>query len=171
MVVAGRAAEPFPAGERNDPILEELVGRSILAVILGYLAMAVFVIVSLTVAFLVLGVSRVYQEGSWEVSTTWITASIVLGFAAAVIGGQVCARIAPRPKPLFVLIGIVIVAGLAMAPGNVGHEDPGPRGEEVSVTEVMANSRQPDWVDWLNPSIGAIGLFRGGARARRAQRA
>ena len=50
-----------------------------------------------------------------DVTGVWIALTIVLTAIAAVVGGCICARIAPRPGPLYVLIGLVLVLGLAMA--------------------------------------------------------
>ena len=51
---------------------------------------------------------------------------------------------------------------------NSAKDDPGPRGEDVSLMEAAAKSKQPGWLAWLNPVAGAIGLFVVGGRARRA---
>ena len=48
------------------------MGRSILAVIVGYIATIILVTVGLAVAFIAMGVDRTYQPGTYEVSTAWV---------------------------------------------------------------------------------------------------
>ncbi len=145
------------------------MGRSILAVIVGYLAMAIFVMVTFIAAYFVLKADGAFQAGSYEPSGTWIAASLVLGSIAAVLGGFVCMRIAPRTGPLYSLATLVLVLGLATAPLSSGRDDPGPRTGDVGNFEAMQNARQPTWMLIANPIIGAVGVLLGGRRGARAK--
>lgn len=66
------------------------MGRKVLAVILGYLTMAVIVMVGLTVAYLVLGPAKTFEAGSYQVTTTWLVVWVAASVVAAVGGGFVC---------------------------------------------------------------------------------
>jgi uncharacterized membrane protein YeaQ/YmgE (transglycosylase-associated protein family) len=68
--------------------------RKILAVVGGYVVMAVFVFVTFTLTYLTLGTEGSFQPNSFEVSGLWIVASIVLGFIGAVLGGLISITIA-----------------------------------------------------------------------------
>ncbi len=102
-------------------------------------------------------------------SGTWIAVTFVLGLIAAVLGGFVCARIAPRPRPLYALIGLVVVLGLIGAVGTMFAEDPGPRSGDLDNLEAMMSAVTPLWVAFVNPVIGVIGVLLGGRRATRGQ--
>ncbi len=89
--------------------------RSLGGVVLGYLMMAAFVILSFFFALRIMGADLVFRPGVFEVSGLWIITSIVLGLIGAVLGGYVCATVARNvgaPKKLAV---VVIVVGVVLA--------------------------------------------------------
>lgn len=146
------------------------MGRAILAVVLGYLTMAVIVFVCFSVAYQVLGADGSFEEGRFASSMAWNAMSIVVGLVAAWFGGMICARVAPRPRPLYALIILVLVFG-ALSAFMAMNEDkiPGSRSGDVGQFEAMTKAVMPVWISFLNPIIGAIGLFIGGSRARRGK--
>ncbi len=77
--------------------------RSVGAVIVGYLVMGIFVMITMTLAWKLTGPSFAYQEGSTHVTGGWVALSLALGVPAAVFGGWVCRAIALRSKPVTVL--------------------------------------------------------------------
>jgi hypothetical protein len=139
--------------------------RTIGAVVVGYLVMFVFVFVSFTIAFLVMGTEGAFKGGSYDVSTLWIVVSFVLGFIAALLGGQVCAMIAKSPNAPWALAVVLLLLGLAMAWPTLAPPDDGQpttRGAEVTSMEAMQRAKQPPAVAFVNPFIGAIGVLLGG---------
>ncbi len=121
------------------------MGRSILAVIAGYLTMAVLVMVTLSVAFIAIGADRAYKPDSFEVSNLWLVIWGISGLVSAKIGGFVCRRIAGRVGPVFGLVGLVVVLG-------DGVSFPWPR-------------QTGDWfalASGLCWSFASVRLFRGG---------
>lgn len=142
------------------------MGRAILGVILGYVTMAVFVVVVFSAAFIVLGPDGAFREGAYTPSATWIVLSIVLSFVAALLGGIVCARIAPRPGPLRFLVGLVVVLGIVSAVAELAEDrEPQVREADVSTFEAASKAEQPLWVSLLNPVIGVAGVLVGGRGA------
>ncbi len=142
--------------------------RSILAVVTGYVAAVVLVLVSFVGAYQLLGTDGVLRPGSYEPSGTWLLISIVFGLVAAVVAGLVCAAIAKSQGPVLALAGVMLVLGLILAV-PVLTSDPGPatRDESVSDLEALQNARQPGWAALLNPVLGAAGVLLGG-RLKRA---
>ena len=139
--------------------------RNILAAIAGYIAMAAVLFVLFSILWLMLGPSRGFQPGSWEVSGGWALGSLVLGFAAAYIAGRVCARMGHDARAATMLIAIVIVLGVVRALMPV--EMPlGPRPDDLSMMEATEGARHPVWFDWLNPLIGAAGVWLGSRKLR-----
>ena len=144
--------------------------RNILAAIVGYVAMAAVQFALFSLLWLTVGPSRAFEPGSWEVSGGWVLVQVVLGLVGAYIGGQVCAWVAHDAKGATILIGLVIVLGVVnalMAPEMAA----GPRPDDVSMMEATAGARQPAWYLWINPLIGAVGVWFGTRKLRAAPRA
>ena len=139
--------------------------RNILAAIVGYVAMAALLFVLFSLLWLTVGPSRAFEPGSWEVPVGWAVMQLVLGLVGAYVGGQVCARVAHDARGATILIGLVIVMGVVNA--LISPEmAAGPRPDEVSMMEATAGARQPGWFLWLNPVIGAVGVWFGTGRLR-----
>lgn len=148
------------------------MARAIGSVVLGYLVMFVTVFATLSIAYLLAGTEGAFMPGSYEVSTLWIVLSMILSFAAAVLGGFVCATVAKASTPPKVLAGIVLFLGLALAVPTLRRSDleSTPRTESVGNIEAMQNARQPAWIALLNPLIGAAGVLVGMQRRKSGTR-
>lgn len=152
------------------------MGRNILAVFLGYLAMALFVMATLSLVYAAMGASFAFRAGTLEVSLGWLTASILFSTASALLGGWVAARVSPHPTgmPVKVLAAVVFALGLALAMMQVAAPEP----PAEKVTEMIAKiesgelanfeaggvARQPTWYTFLLPVIGAVGVLMGGRK-------
>lgn len=138
--------------------------RKILGVILGYIVMAVFIFMTFSGFYLAIGADGAYNPGTYDVSILWISVSSVLGLVAAIIGGYICAKIAGDRRTAIILAGIVL--GLGIALGIMQAMAPVPPEEvrtgDVSNFDAMQKSRQPVWLAFLNPLIGAVGIYIGG---------
>ena len=145
--------------------------RNILAAIVGYIAMAAVLFALFSLLWLTVGPSRAFEPGSWEVPGGWVILQLVLGLVGAYIGGHVCARVAHDATGATLLIGLVVVFGVvnALIPPEMVAE---PRPDDVSMMEATAGARQPAWFNWLNPLIGAVGVWFGSwkLRAERVRR-
>lgn len=164
------------------------MARSILGVIVGYLVMAAIVFGSLTAAYLLMGADRAFKPGLFEVTTTWLATSFVLGFIAALVGGVVCAVIARKRKAAYALAALVVLIGAGLAvyqgvesgeitiPGqeeiaaapSPSAEPPRVRTADVGSMEAMQHAETPDWVLWINPLLGAVGVLLGAGMAEGA---
>ncbi len=143
--------------------------RKILGVIIGYVAMSVFVVVTFILALLVLGPDGAFKPGEFGPSNLWIAISFVLGFMGAVLAGLVCALIAKSSKPVMVLAGIALIMGLVLAiPALTTEPVIEERTEDLPSLEAMQKGQQPGWVALLNPLIGAAGILLGGRLRRNA---
>ncbi|MCE2559081.1 MAG: hypothetical protein J4F98_10835 [Acidobacteria bacterium] len=139
--------------------------RNILAAIVGYIAMAAVLFALFSLLWLTVGPSRAFEPGSWEVPVGWVLVQLVLGLVGAYIGGHVCARVAHDARGATILIGLVIVLGVvnALIPPEMAL---GLRPDDVSMMEATARARQPAWFNWLNPLIGAVGVWFGSWKLR-----
>jgi heme/copper-type cytochrome/quinol oxidase subunit 3 len=142
--------------------------RMIGAVVAGYLAMAVLVFCLLTAAYLTMGTDAAFRPGSYDVSTTWLAASLPLSFVAAVAGGYVAAMLAKRRwrKAAVALAALVLVLGIVSAVMEANKPDaPAARTGDVPNMQAMMSARQPFWVCLVMPLIGVAGTLVG-ARLR-----
>ena len=136
--------------------------RNILGVIGGYLTMFLFVFITFTVVYLILGTEGSFQPGSYEVSGIWVVISIILSIIAAVIGGLVCVLIAKNQKAGAILAVVVLVLGLAMAiPVLLAPDSNIERTSDVDGMQAMSMAKQPIFIALLNPLIGAVGVLYG----------
>lgn len=140
------------------------MARSIIGVIVGYLAMAVLIFATFSLAYLSMGADRAFQAGSYDPSPLWLILSFVLAIAAAVVGGAVCRLIAPTMTAVYVLAGIALVLGLAVAIPAISADrsEIGPRTGDVSNMDAMNRASTPAWVAVVNPLLGAAGILVGG---------
>jgi MFS family permease len=142
------------------------MGRNILAVIVGYIAMAILIFVVFTAAYLALGDEGSFKEGSFEVSMQWVIMSIVVGLIAAVLGGITCAKISKHSKGAVMSLAVLVLVlgGLSAIAGLMAERPTGEdaiRGPETSNTEAMMQAQQPAWVLIANPIIGVVGVMLG----------
>ena len=139
--------------------------RNILAAIVGYVVMAAVLFVLFSLLWVAVGPSRAFQPGSWEVPVGWAFGSLVLGFVGACAAGKVCARVAHDGRAATILIGLVIVFGVVRALTPV-EMPAGPRPDDVSMMEATVGAVHPAWFNWLNPLVGAVGVWFGSRKSR-----
>jgi hypothetical protein len=137
--------------------------RSIVAVIVSYVVMIAFFMAVFTGCFLVLGVERVFQTDSYEVSVLWIGLTIILSVLGAMIGGYLCAAISKSKRTCQVFAFIVFLAGLlACIPAMRRNPDaPNVRAGEISNFEALQLEVSPMWVHLVTPVLSAVGVLLG----------
>jgi energy-converting hydrogenase Eha subunit A len=141
--------------------------RAILSVIVGFVVVCVVVVACFTALQLGLGNERVFKPGSWEPSTLFNIAALVIGVVAAIIAGYVCAAIARSPRPPLVLASLLLLFGLVTATMNVYDNRPmTPRPANATPMDAAEHNREPVWMPFANAVIGFAGVMIG-ARLRR----
>ncbi len=144
------------------------MGRHIAGAVVGYLAMAVFIVATFAVAFPVLGISRLFAPGTYDASLTWIALSFALGLVGALIGGWVAARIGRSARAVHILAVLVLIFGIAS--GLSGVNDPqrgGIRADDATMEDVMNSAKQPTWVMIVTPLLGVAGVLIGGRQVHK----
>ncbi len=86
--------------------------RPILAVIAGYLVMVIIVMVTLTVAWTILGPSFAYRHGTTHVTLAWIGFNLPISILAAIAGGYVTEWVSPSDTLMTVKVLAGIILGL-----------------------------------------------------------
>jgi hypothetical protein len=138
------------------------MGRVILSVIVGYIAMTIVVFGGLTAAYLAMGSDRAFRPGVYDVTATWLVVMFAVSLVAAIAGGFVCALIAQRARASRGLaILVLVLGGLSAIPAFIA-EDPGPRTGDLDNLSAMQEAKQPIWTAIVLPIVGAVGVVVGG---------
>ena len=136
--------------------------KSVLAVIVGYLAMAIFLFAAFTGVYLALGTERTFQPDTYVVSGLWLALAAIVSFCGAIVGGFVCAAISKNKRTCQVLAAIVFILGIAVCiPAMREDPTPRPRTGDVPNLQAMQQAQTPVWMHILSPFIGAIGVLLG----------
>jgi hypothetical protein len=143
--------------------------RAVLSVLLGYAVLVLCVMVTYTLLWVLVGQEAAFRPGTTEVTATWLAFALPLSFVAAALGGLVAVRVArSRARGATLgLAGLVFLLGVASALGEPGPETPAAAPGEISAFEAATQARQPGWVAWILPFLGAAGVVAGGAVALR----
>jgi len=140
------------------------MARTIVAVIAGYITMFVLVSATIMCTFLLMGAEWAFKPNSFDASNGWIVMSLVANLVIGIIGGIVCAIIAKGRKAPAILALVVFALGLLFAiPALVANRANTNvvRTGNVTLTEAMQNAREPVWVPFTFPIIGAVGVLIG----------
>ena len=141
--------------------------RFIVAVVVGYLVMAVLVVAAFSVA--VVAPDFAFRADSLDVTAGWLVWTLAASVVAAGAGGFVAAVVARRRSAATALAGLVLGAGLLSAVGNLAKEWPaGESAARPNVPERAARAVQPVWYSFLLPVLGAGGVLAGGRLRRPA---
>jgi hypothetical protein len=136
--------------------------KSIVGVIVGYIVMAIFSFAAFTCAYLALGVERVFEAESYDVSTIWMVIMIVLSLIGGILGGWVCAAISKKKGACMAFAGIVLAVGLILAIMTKMKEHPDTaRSGDLPNFEAMQKAQTPTWLCMLTPVLGAAGVLFG----------
>ena len=145
--------------------------RSILAAVVGYIAMVVVVLAGIALAWAVLGGSGAFAGEGPKPSTAWIAMNLVGGFLAAFVGSLVALKIGRSARAVKILIGLLLVLGVVSAvTANSVYEKREPVGKpvaEMSFREAGQHAKQPAWYNWVIPLVGVAGACLGG-RSRKS---
>ncbi len=141
--------------------------RSVLAAATGYVALAGSVFASLSVAYHFLEGEFVFEGTSDRVTSEWTLVALLLAFLSALLGGFVAGRMGKSTQAVLILIGVVLVLGVASAVYTMTHR-PGVVSEvntsDWGFWDASQGGIQPLWFDFLVPLVGALGVLWGGKR-------
>jgi len=171
--------------------------RALSAVLLGYMSMAVWVMMALGIAWKVLGADFAVDAETNRATAGWIALNLPLSFIGALLGGWMAASIARAKADSAVraLASLVLVLGLwlaftttfgdqdksSMPADNTAETAPPVVGDDAvaegataegataaSDASAMARAEQPIWYTFLVPFLGLAGVMIGGTIRRRA---
>lgn len=140
---------------------EPTKGRLVVAVILGYIAAAVCIMLLFFVGTIALGLERVMKPSSYDATTLWIVVTAFFSLAAGIVGGFVAMKIGRRSVAPLALAGVMLVFGIVgslTAPTPPGN---GVRPATESLWQAAQKGREPVVTQILNPVLGVAGVFVG----------
>ena len=138
--------------------------KAVLAVVAGYVVMALVLFATFSLAYLLMGADRAFRPGTYDVTPLWLAVSFVFSFIAAVVGGWVCAVIAKRRTAAKGFAAVVFILGVLLAVSVLMGSDgarPQVRKGNVGNLAAMQNAGQPAWVAFMNAVIGPAGILLG----------
>ena len=145
--------------------------RAVAAVILGYLGMAIWVMMSVGIAWKLLGEDFAINPETMQATGKWIALNLPLGFVGALLGGWLAASIAKAKAASAVrgLAILVLVFGLMLAASETFRDpDASPPEDANAQAEAMLRAKQPTWYTFLIPFVGFTGVMIGGSVRSRA---
>ena len=136
--------------------------KSIVGVIVGYVAMFSVAFAAYSAAYLGLGTERVFEPGTYALSSMWIGLVIAITLIAGLIAGLTCAAISKNRTAGLVLALIVFVLSLVFELPNIMKDHtPVARTGDVSNLEVMEKGQAPAWLCILIPFLGGAAVLMG----------
>jgi hypothetical protein len=139
-------------------------------VILGYLGMAVWVMMSVGIAWKLLGEDFALHPETGQATGKWIALNLPLGFVGAMLGGWLAASIAKAKAAAAVrVLAIFVVAfGLMLAASEVLRDPASAPPADDDAAAAMMQAKQPTWYTFLIPFLGFAGVMTGGTIRSRA---
>lgn len=135
--------------------------KSIVGVIVGYLAISVVAFCAYTAAYLGLGTERAFEPDTYALSGIWIGLVIAITIIAGLIGGLTCAAISKSRPAGLVFALIVFVLSFVFEVPNIMDRTPKARTGDVSNMEAMGKAQPPVWLLFLNPFLAGAAVLMG----------
>jgi uncharacterized membrane protein YoaK (UPF0700 family) len=143
--------------------------KSILAIIVSYILMFAVFMAIFTGLYFLLGVERVFQSDSYEVTMLWILLTLVIGFLVSMFSGYVCAAISKswRTCQIFALIVFLLSLIQCFSALKRNPDAPNTRAGEVAMFDAMKLAVSPLWLHFVNPILCGAGVLVGARMKRR----
>ncbi len=137
--------------------------RSIVAVIVTYVVMAILIMGSFMGLWFGLGPDGLLMPGSYQGNWIICIAAPSLVVVGGLFGGWMCAKIGRGTGPVTALAILVLVLGALAAVFTLQKPFPAdPRPAGMTVQQIMEIGREPTWLAIFNPIGGAIAVLAGG---------
>jgi hypothetical protein len=150
---------------------EGIMARSIIGVIVGYVAMFIINFAVFVGLYAVVGPENAFKPHRYLASNRWILMSVVATFITAIIAGLICAAIAKGGKaPLALAILIIVLGWLLAVPAVMKAKKNADmiRLGDVPSMEAAQKAYWPIWTPFALPVIQGIGAVIGGKLRRRS---
>lgn len=137
--------------------------RSIVAVVVTYVVMAVFIMGVFSAIWFGMGPNQLLEPGSFKGNWFLCIAAPSVTVVAGLFGGWLCRKIGRGTKPVLALAAVVLVLGGIVAYTTLQKPEPtGVRDPNMTAMELMEKGREPTWLAVFNPIGGAVAVLVGG---------
>jgi hypothetical protein len=146
------------------------MGRSVVAVIVGYISMFVLNFLVFVGLYAVVGSAHAFRPGLYLASNRWIAMSAVAIFITGIVAGLICVAIARGGKAPLGLVIVILVVGLVLGIPAVMKTQANEhlvRVGNVPSMEAAQKAYWPVWAPFVFPFISAAGALVG-ARLKRS---
>jgi hypothetical protein len=143
--------------------------KSILAIIVSYIVMFVLFMAIFTGLYFALGIERVFQTDSYEVTMLWIVLALAVGFLVNIFAGYLCAAISKswRTCQVFALIVFLLALVQCLSALRRNPEMPTVRAGDVTYLEALSLAVTPMWFHLVDPILAGVGVLLGAGMKRR----
>jgi hypothetical protein len=143
--------------------------KSIVAIVVSYVVIFLLFFAVVAGLYVVLGVDRVFQPDSYEISNLWLALTVAGSFFAWMLGGWLCVWISKslRTGQVFALVVFIGAAIGCLLSLNRESEGPHVRAGEVSFNEGLQRTVTPRWFHFVNPIVALAGALVGTRMKRR----
>jgi hypothetical protein len=119
--------------------------------------------------YFALGVERVFQADSYEVSMLWIGLTLVIAFLVCLFAGYLCAAISNswRTCQIFALIVFLLALLQCFSALKRNPDAPNVRAGEVAMFDAMKLAVSPLWLHFVNPVLSGAAVLIGARMKRR----
>jgi hypothetical protein len=143
--------------------------RSVVAIIVSYVVMFVLFMAIFIGCYFALGIERVFQPDSYEVSTLWTILTLVIALLVTMFAGYLCAVISQNWRACQVFALIVFLLALWQCFSGMRRDSEGPnvRAGDVTYLEAIGHAVTPMWLHFVNPIVNGAGILLGARMKRR----
>lgn len=142
--------------------------RSIIGVVVGYAVLSVFFLAVFAGAYFVLGLERIFQPDSYEVSKLWLVLSAAISLGGSMLAGYICATISRSKRTCELFAAIILIILILFCIPKLRDPSPHVRAGDVSFMDSMRLTQMPVWMHALNPVLGAVGVLLGARMKQRS---
>ena len=144
--------------------------KSTIAIIVSYVAGVILFFAIATGCFFFLGVERVFQPFSYEISDAWLVLTLAVSLLSAMFAGYLCAVISKswRTCQLLAFVAFFITSiSCVLQVRRTNPDAPNTRAGEVGYFDAMNLAVAPRWLTFVNPIVSGIGILLGAGLKRR----
>ena len=136
--------------------------KSVLAIVVSYIVMTVAFIAVFTGLYLVLGVERVFEPGTFRITPLWIGLALAGALGAGMLGGYLCAGMSKSVRACQVMAAIASAIAILMClPSMMADQTPKPRAGNLPTMEAMQQGQAPIWMHLVSAALYGGGVLLG----------
>lgn len=139
--------------------------KAIVSIVVGYIAFTCVMFGLMTVLWFAVGMERVFQPGTFQITPLWIALALLVALIAGTVGGFVCSAMSKSAGVVKVFAAIVFVLAVIMCiPAMKADQTPKPRTGDIKMMDAMQQGQAPIWMHLSSSALCGLGVLLGGRR-------